>query len=79
MSDALNLVKLERNLAQLEQKGNNLKAEETEILILFQDLNEVVKDTKASAEYHDKITLWRFRINKKLKEEEQSNKKEFSP
>lgn len=78
VSDAPNLVELEENLVQLEQKGSDLKQEDSEILSLIDDLAEIEKNAKASSEYQDKIILWKFRINKKLKEDKQNNKQETS-
>lgn len=76
VSDSRNLEEMEENLAQLKQKGIDLKQEDNEILSLIDDLNEVEKDVKASSEYHDKIAIRRFRVNKKVK---QNNKKGITP
>lgn len=63
MFDAPNLIEHEETLAQLE---NYLKGEDNDILLLLDNLSEVKKDVKEPSEYHDKITLWKFRVNKKL-------------
>lgn len=65
-----------RKCSETRQKGRDLKQQDNEILSLTDNLDEVQKDATASSEYHDKITLKKFRTNKKFK---QNYKKEIYP
>lgn len=56
MADPPDLIELEKYLAQVEQNLVEIKLD-NKIVNLLDDLNEIEKDTKASLQYHDKITL----------------------
>lgn len=67
-SDEPNFSELEEFLALLDKKRIDLKDEDCAIENLIDDMSELEKEVKISLEYYDKITHWKFRITKKLKE-----------